>query len=110
MQLAVLETLFENQGVFDIVTVYNGQMAFEEVVKSKSHPNGAFDVVVSDLDMPISNGYETCRNIIKLFEKNIPDQICSGHLKESNRVPHLVAVSSYIDNNTKKQVKEAGFD
>jgi two-component system sensor histidine kinase/response regulator len=48
----------------EITTAINGHQAFEILSKSMD-----FDLVVLDLDMPISNGYETCSNIVKLYKK-----------------------------------------
>lgn len=47
----------------DVTTAINGHQAFEILNKSLD-----FDLVVLDLHMPISDGYETCANIVKLYQ------------------------------------------
>ena len=94
-----------------------------------------FDLVVLDLNMPIADGYEACSNILKLFRQEMlfeqseiapHNQIDS---KQDNKppinnkskkqkinkallskyIPHLVAVTAYIDEDIKHQVKKQGF-
>ena len=48
-----------------VTTAINGHHAFE--IMNKSLEGESFDLVVLDLNMPISDGYETCQNVIKLF-------------------------------------------
>ena len=52
----------------EVVTAINGHQAFEIVSKQTEHTG--FDLVILDLNMPISDGYETCRNIIKMFTRH----------------------------------------
>jgi len=47
----------------EVETSINGHQAFE--ILSKQQDSKRFDLVVLDLNMPISDGYETCKNIIK---------------------------------------------
>ena len=47
----------------EATTAINGHEAFEIVC------NNNFDLVVLDLQMPISDGYETCENIIKRYNR-----------------------------------------
>ena len=84
-----------------------------------------FDLVILDLTMPISDGYETCKNIINLYavnnkifkisnkNQNSEDssQIeSSDHLQGQDLMPVIVAcTSSIIDENLKKKLKDHGF-
>ena len=61
---------------FDVVVAQNGHEAFEEIqntLRKFQDPNCTeserqlFDLVVLDLNMPISDGYETCKNIVNLY-------------------------------------------
>ena len=59
--------MFEKAGM-EVVTAINGHQAFEIV--SKQTEETGFDLVILDLNMPISDGYETCKNIIRMFTEN----------------------------------------
>ena len=64
IQLEILKYMFEKAGM-EVTTAINGYQAFE-IVSSQTEET-RFDLVVLDLNMPISDGYETCRNITNLF-------------------------------------------
>ena len=66
IQLDILKYMFEKSEM-QVTTAINGHQAFEILNKSKEEDAEKFDLVVLDLNMPISDGYETCRNINKLF-------------------------------------------
>jgi CheY-like chemotaxis protein len=60
----------------EITTAINGHQAFELLSKTLD-----FDLVVLDLHMPISDGYETCSNIVKLYNEErifVADNSVSG--------------------------------
>lgn len=81
MQLYILKMLFIRYD-FDVVTAINGYEAYNYVVKSVCDYNEAtqnrdpnsnsylFDLILLDLNMPISDGFETCNKIHKLYTKN----------------------------------------
>ena len=47
----------------------NGFEAYNMVLKSMQDKNNSlFDLIVLDLNMPISNGYETCKNILQKYD------------------------------------------
>lgn len=57
-----------------MVTAENGQEAFEVVNESvvgirKGNFSLAIDLIVLDLNMPITNGYDACRQIKKYYEE-----------------------------------------
>ena len=55
--------------------------------------------------MPISDGYETCKKIRKLFKER--------KLLNINRKmvpPYILACSSFVDSDTIRKTKKAGFD
>lgn len=54
---------------FEVVSAKNGYEALEKVQKSLADGN-PFDLVLLDLQMPISNGFETAKNILNLYDKN----------------------------------------
>lgn len=58
----MLKIIFEMTGM-EVTTAINGYEAFQFICNSEED----FDLVALDLHMPISDGYETCRNIIKHF-------------------------------------------
>lgn len=54
--------------------------AVDSLKHSSGEDSKPFNLVVLDLNMPISDGYEACKNIIKLHNEN--DKIfknCSKH-------------------------------
>lgn len=70
MQLVILESLFEKSN-FGVVTALNGQEAYEEALNSNKDDNQSFDIILLDLNMPVTDGYEACRKIIRLFQFNM---------------------------------------
>ena len=69
MQLHVLKTLFEMLN-FEVITALNGAQAYELVqvtLLDVDQSDRYFDLIVLDLNMPIADGYEACKNILKLF-------------------------------------------
>ena len=67
MQLKVLKLLFQKYQ-FEVVTASNGFQAFEIVRESMGSINSMFDLIVMDLNMPISDGYQATNNIINLYK------------------------------------------
>ena len=61
---------------FEVITAINGHEAYEIIDQSlkdkdrSENPQNLFDIVLLDLNMPISNGYEACTKILKLFNKD----------------------------------------
>lgn len=53
----------------EVVTAINGHQAFE--IFSKDCEERPFDLIVLDLNMPISDGFETCQNIVKYYDPKI---------------------------------------
>ena len=60
--LTILEAIFEKLG-FDVISSRNGQQAYEKVLENLGVFDEMFDLVVLDLNMPIADGYEACKNI-----------------------------------------------
>jgi CheY-like chemotaxis protein len=146
MQLYILNMLFYKND-FEVTTAINGHEAYEYVVNSlKQYKNSnfceahLFDVIVLDLNMPISDGYESCKNIQNLYLKNKifkmdmagekNDSSCNSisrkrsvqesdsmkianrtHLKLIDFKPYVIACSSEVLNSSlQKQLDQAGFD
>ena len=59
-QLSILEALFGKSG-FDVTTAINGQEAYEHCLRKFANGNSGFDLVVLDLCMPVSDGFNACR-------------------------------------------------
>ena len=93
--------MFKRLKCFDIVTAYNGHMAYEEVLKVHQDPAEGFDLVVLDLNMPISDGYTACHNIRKLYNRTIQCVQNSDSSMKSvslkNFMPFLVAVTAHVN-------------
>ena len=60
--------MFKNKN-FEVTTAVNGHEALNLVQESITR-HDYYDLVVLDLQMPISNGYETCKKINDLFTSN----------------------------------------
>jgi CheY-like chemotaxis protein len=74
MQLFILMTMFKNFNDLEVITVVNGHEAFELIQESlREFANSdldltlLFDMVLLDLNMPISNGFEACKNICRIY-------------------------------------------
>ena len=64
MQLYVINSMFQRHDISTNVA-QNGFEAYNMVLKSMQDKNNSlFDLIVLDLNMPISNGFETCKNIL----------------------------------------------
>lgn len=66
LQLAMLEAVFE-KNKFKSICAINGQSAYEKAFAAKQNPNMFLNLVVLDLNMPVSNGFEACEKIQKLY-------------------------------------------
>ena len=102
LQIFALENIFKTFK-FKITTAINGQQAFEQVQVTKNDLRKQFDLIVLDLNMPICDGYDACLNILKTY-----NSIQSPNCKQ--RRPYLVAVSAFVDQETRKKCKQFGFD
>ena len=70
MQLEVISYKFEITGQCNVEKAVNGFEAFDMVMKKfNAQPQQFYDIIVLDLHMPISDGYETCDKIFKLFNQ-----------------------------------------
>ena len=69
-QLSILEALFIKAG-FEITTAINGQEAYEHFFSNFGDGKPGFDLVVLDLCMPVSDGFEACRKILSLSRNRI---------------------------------------
>ena len=86
------------QHKFSVVTAINGYEAFEHVQQSVTDGTH-FDLIILDLQMPITDGMEACRQIKQMYREGT-----SYHL-----LPLMVAVSSFIDHNVMKDIEKCGF-
>ena len=62
-------------------------------------------MVVLDLQMPISNGYETCEKILQLYK---PGELFS--CRENELKPLMIACSGHIDQDVSKRASDVGFN
>ena len=73
-----------------------------------------FDLIILDLNMPVTDGFEACEKILKLCSiSSISNNNKSAKIMGNNMEvykPHIVAVSSYIDSKTYTKAQESGFD
>ena len=69
LSLAILEAIFEKLN-FEVVCARNGQQAYEKVLETIGNFDKMFDLVVLDLNMPIADGYEACKNIHATYQQD----------------------------------------
>ena len=67
MQLQALTHIMKASD-FKVIPVKNGYEAFLEAQKSIKN-NELFDLILLDLNMPITDGYEACMQIIGLYNQ-----------------------------------------
>jgi DNA-binding response OmpR family regulator len=79
----VLRMKLEQEG-FQVFVAHNGSEGFEQVMKYKPQ------VVVTDLNMPIMNGWELCTQI-----NQVPDS-----------KPHIIITTSLIEHRERERVKD----
>ena len=111
LQLLVWKMLFD-QLQFETYTAQNGFDAFTQVEESLKDGKKLFDLVLLDLHMPVSDGYEACSDISKLFDKKqikIGDEEY-GLCTQQDFKPMLVACSSYLDEKILQKTESIGFD
>ena len=79
----VLKIKFE-QGGFQVFTAHNGANALEQV--NKHHPQ----VVITDLNMPVMDGWELCSKINQV----------------QNAKPDIIVTTSLIERKEREKIKE----
>jgi CheY-like chemotaxis protein len=104
MQLAILKIIFEKCEFVTTVAI-NGQLAFEKIIEKSKNPDGLYDLVILDLDMPILDGFEACKKIKQFFES----QSDRGDYFE-DYIPVIMAVSGYISEEIEMKITETGFN
>lgn len=119
IQLDILKYMFEKVNM-EVTVAINGYQAFE--ILSKQVEETRFDLVLLDLNMPISDGYETCKNItkyfhcegiFKLYQSHNSDHSSSNGATEmslKHYKPVIVALSSFVNDQVQQKTSKAGFD
>jgi ligand-binding sensor domain-containing protein/signal transduction histidine kinase/DNA-binding response OmpR family regulator len=70
--------------IFRITTAFNGEEALEQI--SNSHP----DLIISDIMMPVMNGYDLCYRVKETFETcHIPIILLTAKTGEEGRIEGL---------------------
>ena len=95
LQLQIIQLMFELND-FETTTAQNGHEAYELAVNSfnedqNGYNSNLFDIIVLDLNMPISDGFEACKNILKLYSDRGSkllrlNKLNLGTVKESNSI------------------------
>lgn len=68
-------------------------------MKAKQDGNRMFDIVILDINMPMMDGIEAVKKIVKLFEHEKPIFM-----------PKFVAVTSHVTDAIEKECLDSGFD
>jgi CheY-like chemotaxis protein len=61
--LAIMKVIFEKCN-FVVTAVQNGQMVFDKINSKSKQLDNMYDLVVLDLDMPVCDGYDACKQTI----------------------------------------------
>ena len=61
--------MLSSQGL-TVTSALNGYKAFTEVQKSLLPPNKLFDLIILDLNMPVTDGFEACQQIRQLYNES----------------------------------------
>lgn len=82
-----------------------------------------YDAIILDLNMPIMNGHEACKQILQIYKdynerqiglKGSEDQSEDGHSNADetyvNRRPIIVASSAHVTEEIQQQCLNEGFD
>lgn len=83
--LKALSILLSKEG-FTFELAENGEQALERIREAQ------FDVIITDLDMPVMNGYEMIQNL----------------RRTSNQVPPVIILSSLLTDNSNKSIGDIG--
>jgi len=95
----------------------------------QSNPKVKLDFVLLDLDMPIMNGFEACKQIIDFYvnsilfrpvkskqfmrgnkKRNLSSESVNNIIEDMNTQPLMVAYSGLVNDDVRKQAEEAGFN
>jgi PAS domain S-box-containing protein len=60
--VALLENLLKSEG-FEITSASNGKEALERIAHSSLYKSGKPDLILLDIDMPVMDGYQTCKKV-----------------------------------------------
>jgi len=83
----MVKSYLESEG-YEAETAENGQMGLEKLEKSR------FDLIVSDIEMPVMDGWTFMRNVRKKISKDIP----------------AVALTALDSEETRQKAEDCGFD
>ena len=106
---------------FQVTNSINGFDAIEKFKQnyfSSLKVDDMYDLVILDLNMPITNGFEACEKIKKLFtdaftisyQMSRPDESSElDYVPMNKRMPIFVAISTHIDDDVTQKAKNIGF-
>ena len=86
----LVKKLLQKLGYSNYKIVENGQLAIEALNEED------FDLILMDIQMPVMDGYEATKTIIKYWTKE--------------KRPTIIALSANVMEEDKKKAKEIGFD
>ena len=86
----------------------NGLEALQQVQK-KNSKSLEFDFILLDLNMPIMNGFEACKQIKQFYDQE-KQLFKVNQNRDVDNVPLMVACSGFIDDDTQNRCQEVGFD
>lgn len=121
MQLSMLELLLQN-AEFEVLKARNGFEAIEKYQDTLMKQTRPVDLIILDLMMPITDGYEAIERITTLFENSknsltfseADDPTSPVYKNTENEKrgfkPIIIACSGLINQEVMAKTKAAGFD
>jgi CheY-like chemotaxis protein len=76
-----------NKYLFKIEFALNAYEAHDKVIQAMSLPQGSYNLVIIELDMAITDGYETCQ----MIKESLISTHCSDELKSVSESDKLVS-------------------
>jgi len=104
-----LQTILTRSGFRTITVCYDGQEAWEQIQKRRQEPNGPFDIILTDIEMPRLDGLALCKRIKQDSAlKNIPVILFSSLISEDNlNKGHQVGADAQISKPDSQEMIEA---
>lgn len=119
MQLSILDSLFKNAD-FESHLARNGFEATEMYKVNFVKQRRPFDLILLDLNMPITDGFEAMKQITSIFEDKKKMIALTDDLKEKDALPDgskvlasrtvFIACSALKNEEVSSKCKQYGFD
>mmetsp|Transcript_2545 Transcript_2545/g.4268 ORF Transcript_2545/g.4268 Transcript_2545/m.4268 type:complete len:160 (-) Transcript_2545:63-542(-) len=103
--MMALDNMIQEEQLIETVQVENGEIAVEEFTQGFNRPcgcsNRTFRLILMDIQMPIMNGLQASRLIMRLMRQSgehgrvSPEEMKENGLNEDRDLTHIIALTSY---------------